>query len=141
MVVKKTLLLDSSAVINDANFSFSLKFANLMTFECFDELKSMEARLLADNALKQGLLELKSPCPSSIQKMLVFLGKIGDKRLSSADISLLALASELKEKSKEFSVVSDDYSVQNALKLLKIPFQSALQGRIKKARKWKRLKR
>ncbi|HIH33420.1 MAG TPA: ribonuclease VapC, partial [Candidatus Diapherotrites archaeon] len=33
-------------------------------------------------------------------------------------------------------VVSDDYSIQNALKLLKIPFQPALQGKIRKAKKW-----
>ena len=136
MVKKKLYLLDSSALINDLAFSFNAKSSYVMTLECFKELRSLETRLLAENALGQGLLSIRDSCPGSVQQVLGFLEKIGDRRLSKADISLIALALEFKDRNEKAIVVSDDYSIQNALKLLKIPFQPALQGKIRKAKKW-----
>ena len=135
MASKSVLLLDSSALLN-AGFSFKEGTEHLITSNCVSELKSMESRLLADNALAQGLLVIFDPCPHSVQSMLNFLEKLGDKRLSKADVSVLALASELKAKGREVEVVTDDYSIQNALKALKIQFRPILQKGIKKAKKW-----
>ena len=76
-------------------------------------------------------------CPSSVEKMLLFAEKIGDKKLSDADVSLLALASEFRRDKKDFTVVSDDYSVQNICRHLKIRFEGSVQGKIRNARSWK----
>ena len=129
------LLLDSSAIINGLRLDEQLKY--LITSDCFEELKSMELRLLAENYFNIGILEIRDACPSSVQKVLDFLEKLGDKKLSKQDISLIALAVEFKDCKKSFEVITDDYGLQNALKILKIPFQAVLQGKVKKAKKWK----
>lgn len=130
------LLLDSSAIINGLRLDEKNKY--IITSDCFAELKSMEFRLLAENALNLGILEIRDACPSSVQLILDFLEKLGDKRLSKADISLLSLAAEFKELKRDFEVITDDYSIQNVLKILKIPFNAVLQGKVKKAKKWKK---
>lgn len=129
-------LLDSSALINNERFAFLPESSYFMTSECFSELKSFSRRLLAENALKNNLLVIKNPSPQSVEKMLSFLKKIGDKKLSRADVSLLALALEFKEREKNFVIISDDFSVQNACKHLGILFEGSAQGNIKRAKKW-----
>lgn len=136
MAAKRILLLDSSALLN-AGFSFDESAEHLITSACVSELKSMESRLLADNALSQGLLLIFDPCPHSVSATQGFLEKLGDKRLSKADVSVIALAEELKQKGRSVEVVTDDYSIQNALKSLKIPYRPILQKGIKKPKKWK----
>ena len=134
--MSKLFLLDSSALLNNHSFEFAKGKSYFMTNSCFDELKEMKFRLFAESALKNGLLEICDPCPLSVEKTMKFLDEIGDRKLSRADISLIALA--LEKKSEKPTVVSDDYSIQNACKHLGIDFQPILQGRIKMAKTWKK---
>lgn len=136
MVGKRAVLLDSSALIN--GLRLERKENCIISSKCFSELKSMELRLLAENYLDKGFLKIQDSCPSSVQSVLDFLEKIGEKRLSDADVSLLSLAVEFKEKKANFIVLTDDHSLQNSLKILKIPYSPVLQGSIKKPKKWKK---
>lgn len=134
----KVFVLDSSALINDLDFSFNAKNAYYMTNANFDELKEFRVKTLAESVLSSRILQVLDPCPQSIDKMLSFLQEIGDRKLSKQDVSLLSLALELKEGGKNPTLVSDDFSVQNVCKHLKISFKGVLQGKVKTAKKWRK---
>jgi len=124
-------LLDSSAVLNDFSFQFKEEHSYITTPLAFDELRDLRSRHLALNALQNGLLKIKEPGNESIKLVEKAVAEKGFSRLSKTDISLLALAIDLKGEKKKFRLVSDDYSIQNFCKLLKIPFESVIRGKIK----------
>ncbi len=130
-------VLDSSALINSPSFSFKGKKC-AMSNKCLQELKEWSVREKAEFALRKGELEMADPSPESVSKLNAFAEKIGDSKLSKADISCLALAAEWKEKGKKVKLVSDDYSVQNACRHLRILFQSASRPKIARKRVFKR---
>jgi len=125
------ILLDSSAILNDYNFCFDPKRKYAMTSRIFAEMRDLRSRMMVDNALMLNLLSITDACPVSLQKMQGFVEAKGFERLSAADLSLLALAKEMKDRDEKIIVISDDYSIQNMCQALKIPFDSVIQGRIK----------
>lgn len=125
-------LIDSAAILNDENFYFEESKEYVTTSLIAEELKGLRPKALLDNALKQGFLSIQDPSKEYNEKLSEFLEKIGDERLSKADSSLIALAWELKDKGKKLIVLSDDFSVQNALKHLNIPFKGVIMGEIGK---------
>jgi UPF0271 protein len=63
--------------------------------------------------------------------------KSGDiLRLSDEDIGLVALAFKLKRKQKNPFVVTDDYSMQNVLKIVGIPYRSVITEGINEVYGW-----
>ncbi len=124
-------LLDSSAVLNDFAFQFSPAHSYLTTSLVFNEFKDMRSRHLAENALHRGLLRIAEPSANSLKAIEGKIAEKGFSKLSKPDVSLLALALDLKKKREKFRAVSDDYSVQNFCKLLGIPFEGVIRGRIR----------
>ncbi len=129
-------LLDASAILNNELFSFDSKKKYFITSNVLNELKDFQSKALIENALHQNLLEIRDPEKTSIQKVKTFLQKIHSV-LSKEDESILALALELQEQNQKVVVLTDDYSIQNALKHLKISFQPILMQGIKKKIKFK----
>jgi len=130
-------LIDSAAVLNSSGFSFS--GGNFITSPLImDELRDLRSRHLAENALQNSLLSLQEPTPLNIKKIQEIAAKHGFEKLSKADISLLALALDLKAQGKKFILISDDYSVQNFCKLLGIKFDSVIRGKIEKTISFKK---
>ncbi len=125
-------VLDASALINEPNFSFEEKHSYITTRLVVQELKTFETKYLTDNALHHDILKIKNPEEKTLKKIEKLVKKKGFRPLSPADVSVIALALELKNSGKNFQVLTDDYSVQNFLKLLKISFSSVIQGEIKK---------
>lgn len=130
-VMTMLYLLDSSAVLNDFSFQFKEEHSYITTPLALDEFLDLRSRHLAENALQNGLLKIKEPSNESIELIKKAVAEKGFSRLSKTDISLLGLAIDLKEQKKKFKLVSDDYSIQNFCKLLKLPFESVIRGRIK----------
>ena len=137
--MKKTILLDSSAILNDFGFSFEKATRYIITSKCFAELRDIRSKNLAENAFLSGALEIIDPCPLSVQKAQRSADELGT-RLSEADTSLFALALELNGRKEKFSVLSDDFSLQNALKHKKIKFSGILRGEIKKVKRFRKKK-
>jgi endoribonuclease Nob1 len=125
------ILLDSSAIINDSGFSFDPKEKYLMTSRIIAEMRDLRSRMMVDNAQILNILQITDPCPVSLQKLDEFVYRKGFEKMSQADLSLIAIAKELKDKGEKILLVSDDYSIQNMCKELFIPFESVIQGRIK----------
>ncbi|MDD5163074.1 MAG: hypothetical protein PHD95_02585 [Candidatus ainarchaeum sp.] len=129
---KKVLLLDSSAVLNDFNFSFKEEFAYATTSEIVWEIKDLRSKSLLESALQRQLISVFDPKPETVGWVARKTMQSGFQRLSSADLSIIALAVEFREMPEAFTVVTDDYSIQNFCLLLEIPFEPIIQGKISK---------
>ena len=95
------------------------------------------SKSLAENAVASGLLTIQDPCPLSMQTTWQKAAESGTE-LSDADASIIALSAEFRERGEKFEVITDDYSVQNVLKKLKIKFSGVAQGEIKRHRSFRR---
>lgn len=132
-------IIDSAAVLNDELFYFDSKKKYLTTYRVTLEFLDFRSKSLVDNAIKNSVLMVAEPSEQVVEKIAAICDSIG-ARLSDADISLLALAFELKEKNEKITVITDDFGVQNILLKLKIPFQSVIRGKIKKFKDFSQLK-
>lgn len=122
-------VLDASAVLNEPNFTFDSETEYVTTPKIVKEFKSMESRLLVENALERSILRIRKPKEKFLKKVKETVKEHGYK-ISKADLSLIALGLELKEERKEFVVLTDDFSVQNFLELVKVPYLPIIQGKI-----------
>jgi len=83
--------------------------------------------------LEAGVVEIASPCEESLKKAGKAAILTGDsERLSVADISVIALAIELKG-----TIITDDYSVQNVARVLKIEYLPLKERGIKGLWEWR----
>lgn len=123
-------LLDASAVLNEPNFEFEKGNEYITTPQVINELKSFEARHLMENALFHGLLKIQPAASEFERKIQEIVKEKGFSKLSAPDLSVLALASEFMERKKTFTVLTDDYSIQNFLLMLDIPFSAVIQGKV-----------
>lgn len=127
----------SSYALDAGAFYAGIPFLSLgsycMTRAVFDEVKhiknshgAIEALLDADR------LQVVDPDTDSFEKTKAAARKTGDyPRLSQADVSIIALALQLK-----IVLLTDDYAVANVAATLKIPVQSSSSKGIKETRKW-----
>jgi len=124
-------LIDSSAVLNDFGFQFLEEHSYVTTPLVIKEFKDLRSRHLMENALKIKLLSIREPKEETMDFVERLVSKKGFSRLSIADLSLLALGFEFRKAGRKFVLITDDYSIQNFCKTLKIPFESVMRGSIK----------
>lgn len=133
------IILDSSALINQPAFEFFSEHQYVMTPKCADELKEHSVKLRFENALKNNDIKLQESEKKFELELIDFLKKNGISKLSSPDLSLLALAFQFQFENKVFLVYSDDYDIQNVLSLRNIPFDAVLHGKIKKTLRFQKV--
>ena len=127
-------VLDASAFINGfepkGQFNFTV---SLIT----DEVKDLKSKILLDQAIEEGKIIIKEPKEEFIKELNDTISKSGDDlRLSEADKKLLALALDLKCENENIKVLTDDYSMQNVLRILEIPYDSIITEGIKGVYNW-----
>ena len=127
-------VLDASAFINGfepkGQFNFTV---SLIT----DEVKDLKSKILLDQAIEEGKIIIKEPKDEFINELNETISKSGDDlRLSEADKKLLALALDLKSENENIKVLTDDYSMQNVLRILQIPYGSIITEGIKGVYNW-----
>ena len=128
-------VLDASAFIN--GFEPKTQF-NFTVSEITDEVKDLKSKILLDQAIEEGKIIIKEPKEEFIQELNTIISQSGDDlRLSDADKKLLALALDLLNGENEnIKVLTDDYSMQNVLKILDIPYGSTITEGIKGVYNW-----
>jgi len=125
---KPLYVLDSGAILNDAQFRFREEDRYIATPRIVDEMRDFRSRMLVESAIQYSLLEVREPKEGSLQRAREEAEKLGLTRLSEADFSVIALAWELRR--QDVLVITDDYSVQNVLSVLGIAFAPVLMGGI-----------
>ncbi|MEN6329588.1 MAG: ribonuclease VapC [Methanobacteriaceae archaeon] len=129
----KVHVLDTSAIIGRFLSSDS---ANITTNGVINEVKDFNSRIFTENALEDGRLQVQEPEKWALNKVQRIMETSGDTlRLSEVDIGILALAVTLTEYYRP-QLVTDDYSIQNLSKILKIPCRSVLTRGIEKVYHW-----
>jgi endoribonuclease Nob1 len=117
-------VLDASAIIGGF---IGKKIPNFTTSQVLLEIKDLKSQLTLQSALEDGLITIKEPAPGDIKEVEEVMMGSGDLlRLSDEDKGVVSLAVNLKKDNKSPTVVTDDYSMQNVLKIIGIPYKSVL---------------
>ncbi len=124
-------VLDASAFYAGIPFQSSKKC--FTTTAVYDEVKHIRRPYSALEALiDAGNLIIMQPEKGSLNKVIASAKETGDRRkLSSADISIIALAHQLRK-----TLISDDYAVANVATFLKIPVKTLAFKGISELRRW-----
>jgi endoribonuclease Nob1 len=130
-------VLDASAIIG----GFSSKdVQNFITASVILEIKDFKSKLLLESAIKDGYITIMEPDTLDIKNVEDIIRNSGDiLRLSDVDKNLIALAFKLKRENKDPIVVTDDYSMQNVLKIVQIPYRSVLTEGIQEVYGWMKI--
>jgi UPF0271 protein len=130
----KVYVLDASAIIG--GFS-SIEFQNYITASVISEIKDLKSKIILESAVEEGSIRIMEPESVDIKNVSDIITKSGDVlRLSNTDKNLVALAFKLKRESYDPMVVTDDYSMQNVLKIVGITYRSVLTEGIKGIYGW-----
>ena len=130
----KVYVLDASAIIG--GFS-SKEFQNYITAGVISEIKDLKSKIILESAVEEGSIRIMEPESVDIKNVSDIITKSGDVlRLSNTDKNLVALAFKLKRESYDPMVVTDDYSMQNVLKIVGITYRSVLTEGIKGIYGW-----
>jgi UPF0271 protein len=130
---EKVYVLDASGIIGGF---ISSNNKNITTNAVISEIKDVKSKIAAESALREGTIILEEPDSESTKQVQKAIENSGDVlRLSEVDKQLVALAVTLL---KNFHpvVVTDDYSIQNILKILDIPYKSVLTQGISEVYGW-----
>ena len=130
----KVYVLDASAIIG--GFS-SKEFQNYITASVISEIKDLKSKIILESAVEECSIRIMEPESVDIKNVSDIITKSGDVlRLSNTDKNLVALAFKLKRESYDPMVVTDDYSMQNVLKIVGITYRSVLTEGIKGIYGW-----
>ena len=133
----KVYILDASALINGFYSKDSL---NIMTSSAINEIKDINTEMLLNNCVNEGILKIEPITFDDFPEIYDVLSVSGDlMRLSQTDKEIVALSVKYKKLGYDVITVTDDYSMQNALKLLDISFKTVLTKGINKTIQWKKL--
>lgn len=101
------------------------------------EFRDLRSRNLAENALKNSVLQIADPNPLFLRKAAAIAGSLEHRGVSDADASIFGLALELKEKAEKFTLITDDHALQRLCREAGIAFEPVIRGkaRPRKAKK------
>lgn len=130
-------ILDASAFINGFH---PLSKNNYTVPEITAEIKDLKSRILYDNMIDEDKLVVQDITKDYLDKTEKIVSKSGDVlRLSLPDKKVIALALMFKDEGKDVNVVSDDYTIQNTLKIMNIPYLGIITDGIKEIYNWKKV--
>lgn len=132
----KRIILDSSAFFHGILTSFSDFEEDIFitTPDVAEEIKSSLPREKFNFLIRSGKLKIKEAEGKYIEKVRSKINEAGfSTALSKADIGVLALAYEVKDKEEEYFIASNDFAIQNIASLLGLKFKAFSGEKIKKA--------
>ena len=134
---KKVFIIDTSAILSGKPISIT-DAAIVTTPGVSDEFSPGGRDFRTFELLKETGLTIQAPSKEAINSVKQTAKETGDdRRLSIADIEIVALALDINKKPDyEATILSDDYSIQNVASTLNIKFQGFLQKEITKKFKW-----
>ncbi|PAV07413.1 PIN domain-containing protein [Methanosphaera cuniculi] len=133
----KIYILDASGIINGF---YSDKTQNIMTSKAVEEIKDLQTQIKLDECIENGIIKIEDITPDDYEKIMPTLLESGDfLRLSDTDKQIVALALKYKNNGYNPVTVTDDYSMQNTLKLLNLKFKPVNTKGIKNTIQWVRI--
>ena len=131
----RVFIIDSSAIFT--GYVSQLTLPLYTTPQVISEIKDEKSLTILETMKATRKLMVKNPSRKSLKKVIELSKSIGEfQSLSNTDISILALALDLKFESRNPVIITDDYAVQNVAKNLGLDFQPIRTRGIKEARKY-----
>jgi UPF0271 protein len=129
------VVLDASAIISGIQMDDDNEY--YISANALNEIRDKNTRLKTELAINEGILKSAHPEEKSVQQVRKKAESLGEEEaLSEADITILALALELKTKSENVLLTTDDYGIQNVATALSINYTSISERGIKKVLAW-----
>lgn len=133
----KVYNLDASALINGF---YKKNCLNIMVSSAVAEIKDINAEILLNNCIDEKILKVESVDGKQYPQLGEVLLESGDNmRLSQTDMDVVALSLKYESMGYDVVTVTDDYSMQNVLKLLNLKFQGVYTRGIKETVKWQKI--
>jgi UPF0271 protein len=134
---KQVFIIDSSAILSGKPINIQ-NVSIVTTPGVSEEFKPGGRDFHTFELLKEIGLAIHLPSKEAITTVKKTAEETGDdRRLSSTDIEIVALALDINKKpDQEATILSDDYSIQNVASTLDIKYQGILQKGITKKFKW-----
>ncbi len=134
---KQVFIIDTSAILSGKPINID-NVIIVTTPAVSDEFSPGGRDFRTFELLKEIGLAIHAPSKDAIDCVKKTAQETGDnRRLSLADIEIVALAIDINKKpDQEATILSDDYSIQNVASTLDIKFQGFLQKGITKKFKW-----
>ena len=130
-------VLDASAFINGFKL---INNKNFTVPEITAEIKYFESKLTFDMAIDEGKLIIQDVPYEYVEHVESIISKSGDVlRLSVPDKKLISLAYMLLKQENNVKVITDDYTIQNSLKIMGIPYSGIITDGIKEIYNWKKV--
>lgn len=133
----KVYILDASGIINGF---CSEDHPNKMTSQTVEEIKDINTKIRLEEYIKNEKITIEDVSSEDYMQITKPLLESGDfMRLSETDKGIVALALKYKNLGADVITVTDDYSMQNILKILNLKFKPVGTSGIKKTIKWQRV--
>ena len=137
IIMETCYVLDASAFIN--GFELTSK-RNYTVPEITAEIKDFESRLKFDAVINEELLTIQDVSSECLCCVNTIISESGDiLRLSFPDKKLIALAYMLSQQGENVKVITDDYTIQNTLKIMDIPYSGIITEGINGIYNWKKV--
>lgn len=126
--------LDASAIINGF---YDKKARNIMVSGAVSEIKDINTEIILNNCIREGIITIEDVDKEDLINLDEVLLESGDiTRLSNTDKDIIALSLKYERMGYDVICVTDDYSMQNVLKLLNLKYKSVNTKGIKETIKW-----
>lgn len=133
----KVYNLDASALINGF---FNENELNVMVSSAVNEIKDINAEMLLNSCIKDNKIKIEDVNVGDYDQLNEVLLESGDlMRLSQTDKEVIALAIKYNSMGYDVITVTDDYSLQNVLKLLNLQFKTVYTKGISKTISWEKI--
>ncbi|ABN69827.1 Nucleotide binding protein, PINc [Staphylothermus marinus F1] len=136
---KLNIVFDTSAFLAKYHLQLPRYIVKIYTVpRVVDEVRDQENKEALELGIETKMIEVIEPREDFRRKTIIKARKIGEHvSLSKTDIDVAALSLQLKTIHDKVIVFTDDYSLQNLLYHMGIPFKPLRTKGIRKARKYR----
>jgi endoribonuclease Nob1 len=127
-------ILDSSIFMNISDIDLPKGEKYIVPSSVEDEIKSQLSKLLLNKLMSKYRIQIQNPIEDSKKYINSIINKYSIPTLSVTDLDVISLAYELSSYQNVLTVLTDDFGIQNVLKILKIKFTGLKVGEIKNMR-------
>ncbi len=133
---KKVYVLDASALIHSNTMQIYDKQCYITPSVASEVLDNI-SRLMLDIGIERGSIKVVEPEKKFLEMAKEYAISTGDiAKLSQQDLSVIALALQLRESGYDPIVITDDYSIMNVLVKAGIKYESIRFRKLGEYREW-----
>lgn len=128
------MILDSAVFI--LGFTQASEGIAITSSKILEEARYGGAEYRALASREGRMIQVMDPKSEYVEKIREVVSEMGEEKLSEADLSILALALQLRDEKWSVCIITSDYSVQNLASRLRIEVKPILHKGIREIISW-----